>query len=136
MKWSFTLAELEQTTTLLLTNSPTKVIRIDGDLGAGKTTLIAAAVKLLGVKDAANSPTFSLINTYEGLNGPIYHFDFYRLNHPDEALDIGLEEYLDSSYPCFIEWGERVLPHLPLHYDHFTLTQETSTSRVLEKHTT
>ena len=88
------------------------------------------------MKDAANSPTFSLINTYEGLNGPIYHFDFYRLNHPDEALDIGLEEYLDSSYPCFIEWGERVLPHLPLYYDHFTLTQETSTSRVLEKHTT
>lgn len=133
MKLSFTLAELEGVAEQLIAHSPTKVIRIDGDLGAGKTTLIAAAVKFLGVKDPANSPTFSIINTYEGHLGPIYHFDFYRLNHPDEALDIGLEEYLDSSYPCFVEWGEKVAPHLPLKYDHFNLTQETSDSRILEK---
>ena len=97
------------------------VIRIDGVMGAGKTTLISNLCKSLGVEESISSPTFSLVNTYVGSTGPIYHFDFYRLEHPDEALDFGLEEYLESGQWCFLEWAEKVSPHLPLSYDHCNL---------------
>ena len=133
---TYSLDQLEDVSKHILKNAESRVFLFFGEMGVGKTTLIKALVKALGSEDNVSSPTYSLVNEYLAGEKSIYHFDFYRLNHPDEALDIGLEEYLDSSYPCFIEWGERVLPHLPLHYDHFTLTQETSTSRVLEKHTT
>ena len=75
----------------------------------------------MGVQESVSSPTFSLVNTYEGLTGPIYHFDFYRLEYPDEALDFGIEEYLESGQWCFMECAEKVTPHLPLNYDYCNL---------------
>ncbi len=90
-------------------------------MGAGKTTLISIICKSLGVEEPISSPTFSLVNTYKSRDGIIYHFDFYRIQNAHEALDIGLEEYLESGNLCFMEWAEKIIPHLPLNYDHYKL---------------
>lgn len=81
-----------------------------GDLGAGKTTLIKALAVELGIQDAVSSPTFNYVNDYDG---KLYHFDCYRLKNVEEALNLGLEEYLDSGRRCWIEWPEVILPILP-----------------------
>lgn len=86
----------------------------DGEMGAGKTTFIQAICKELGVESAVQSPTFSIVNEYlTSDNQTIYHFDCYRLKSVNEALDIGIEEYLYSGNYCFIEWAERITPLLP-----------------------
>lgn len=94
------------------------VITLTGDLGAGKTTLVQAFCKVLGVEEAVSSPSFSLVNEYryldaEGVARPVYHIDLYRLNDLEEALDIGLPEYIDSGEWCFIEWPEIAESLLP-----------------------
>ena len=87
-----------------------------GDMGAGKTTLIKALCKCLGTTDIVTSPTFSIVNEYEGRGGKIYHFDFYRLKDQTEALDMGYEEYFYSDAYCFVEWPEKIPGLLPDHY--------------------
>lgn len=121
MQSHFKLTDLKQLSSLLIEDFSNPVIRIDGPMGAGKTTLIAALCKALGVTEPVSSPTFSLVNTYQASGGLIYHFDFYRLEHPDEALDFGLEEYLESGQLCFLEWAEKITPHLPETYNHYSL---------------
>ena len=90
-----------------------KVFAFFGDLGAGKTTLVKAICVQLGAGDVAKSPTFAIVNEYEGDDGNIYHFDFYRLEYPEEVYDLGFEEYVDSGDWCFIEWPEIAGPLLP-----------------------
>lgn len=86
-----------------------KVWTFSGDLGAGKTTLIKYLCQHLGICDTVNSPTFAIVNEYlSNFDKTIYHFDFYRISQQQEALDIGLYEYLDSGNFCFIEWPEKV----------------------------
>lgn len=133
MEYRFKLDTITAAAQFLLDHSTTSVIRIDGEMGAGKTTLIAETLKLLGTSDTVSSPTFSLVNCYKKENTLFYHFDFYRLDHPDEALDFGLEEYLDSGNLCLLEWAERVSPHLPLNYDFFHLKIGDEGARVLTK---
>ncbi len=84
-------------------------------MGAGKTTFTTALCKELGVReDSVSSPTFAIVNEYRSRTGePVYHFDFYRITKPSEALDIGLYDYLDSGYLCFMEWPENVEELLP-----------------------
>jgi len=91
-----------------------KVFAFYGEMGAGKTTLIKAICKHLGVNDTTSSPTFSIVNEYTSEKvKKIYHFDFYRLKNETEAMDIGCEEYFSSGNYCFIEWPEKIGSLLP-----------------------
>lgn len=91
-----------------------RVFAFYGSMGAGKTTFIKAICQELGVTDdVVASPTFAIVNEYEGSDGPIYHFDFYRIKKISEAQDMGCEDYFYSGSPCFIEWPELVEPLLP-----------------------
>jgi len=91
-----------------------KVFAFNGKMGAGKTTFIKAICEVLGVKEIINSPTFSIVNEYETQDGQIiYHFDCYRINNIQEAIDFGAEEYLYSGNLCFIEWAENITSLLP-----------------------
>ena len=97
-----------------LKNNPEKVYCFNGKMGAGKTTFIKAICEEMGVKETVNSPTFSIVNEYEAADGSIiYHFDCYRINKIQEALDLGAEEYLYSGNYCFIEWSENIGCVLP-----------------------
>lgn len=97
-----------------LRSNPEKVYCFYGKMGAGKTTFIKAICEGMGVKDAVNSPTFSIVNEYESEDSEIiYHFDCYRINKVQEALDLGAEEYLYSNNFCFIEWAENIEAILP-----------------------
>jgi len=85
-----------------------------GSMGAGKTTFIKTVCEILGVKDTVNSPTFSIINEYEAADGRVlYHFDCYRINKLQEAIDLGAEDYFYSGKICFIEWPEKIEALLP-----------------------
>ena len=94
------------------------IVVFDGQLGAGKTTLIKAIAHYLGYHQDVTSPTFSLINEYTIDDGnSIYHMDLYRVNAIQETLDFGIDEYLFSqSGYCFIEWADIIMPILPLPY--------------------
>jgi tRNA threonylcarbamoyladenosine biosynthesis protein TsaE len=83
-----------------------KVFYLKGDLGARKTTLVQQIGDLLGTKDQIVSPSFALVNIYKYKKGEIYHIDLYRLNDMDEAIDLGIEDYLYSDNFCFIEWPQ------------------------------
>lgn len=92
------------------------VYAFHGEMGAGKTTFIRALVEQLGVDaDEANSPSFSIINEYRSDTTAelIYHFDLYRLESVEDALEIGVEDYFDSGALCLLEWPERIEPLLP-----------------------
>lgn len=91
------------------------VFAFRGSMGAGKTTFIKAVCEELGVEDVINSPTFAIVNEYRSARTgePIYHFDFYRIERTDEALDFGYEEYVYSGARCFIEWPEKIEALLP-----------------------
>ncbi len=112
------LADLPAAASVLIEEAENEpVILFEGQMGAGKTTLIKELCRQLGVKDNVSSPTFSLVNEYVGADGNlIYHFDFYRLNEEREALDIGALEYFDSGRVCLIEWPSMIPNLLPEHY--------------------
>lgn len=83
-------------------------------MGAGKTTFTTAICKALGVMDPVGSPTFAIVNEYMREDGdPMYHFDFYRINKLQEAIEIGLYDYLDSGCLCIMEWPENIEELLP-----------------------
>lgn len=88
------------------------VVAFDAPMGAGKTTLISRIAALLGADDAVTSPTFAIVNHYEG-SRTIYHFDMYRIERIEEALDFGSEEYLSSGELCLVEWPEKIEALLP-----------------------
>lgn len=97
----------------------------EGEMGVGKTTLIKALCRAMGVVSVVQSPTFGLVNEYTTQAGEsVYHFDCYRLRNEAEALDIGLDEYLDSGSYCFIEWPERIVSLWPPTYYLIHLTAD------------
>ena len=118
---------------LLATGRTQSVWLFDGEMGAGKTTLIKALCRALGVISMVQSPTFSIVNEYTTHEGKsVYHFDCYRLRNEAEALDIGIEEYFDSNNYCFIEWPERITSLWPATYFLVHLSADPDGRRTVE----
>ncbi|TCC95105.1 tRNA (adenosine(37)-N6)-threonylcarbamoyltransferase complex ATPase subunit type 1 TsaE [Pedobacter hiemivivus] len=108
-----------------------QIFIFEGEMGAGKTTLIKALAKELGVTKVVTSPTFSIVNEYDANGKVIYHFDFYRIKNLQEAYDIGYEEYFYSGNICFIEWPEKIAPLLPLHFVKIEISAQNENDRIL-----
>ena len=88
--------------------TPGTVIAFTGDLGAGKTAFTRGLARGLDIPDRVTSPTFTIVNEYEGGRLPLFHFDMYRLGSSDELFDIGWEDYLARGGVCAVEWSENV----------------------------
>ncbi len=89
------------------------VIALTGDLGAGKTQFVKGLVQQVGSSSEVTSPTFTLLHEYPGGRLPVYHFDFYRLETPEAAMRLGLDEYIYGDGVCVIEWADRFPQLLP-----------------------
>ena len=105
------------------------IFALKGDLGAGKTTLVKSWLTYMKSKDQVSSPTYAIINEYITPSSFVYHMDLYRLNTIEEALEIGIEEYLDSGNLCLIEWPELVNKILPLPYVEIQIIPQADQSR-------
>lgn len=91
-----------------------RLVAFYAPMGSGKTTFTTAICNVLGVTDPVGSPTFAIVNEYMRADGePMYHFDFYRIEKPSEAIGIGIYEYLDSGHLCIMEWPENIEELLP-----------------------
>ncbi|MBI9035401.1 MAG: tRNA (adenosine(37)-N6)-threonylcarbamoyltransferase complex ATPase subunit type 1 TsaE [Bacteroidales bacterium] len=102
-----------------------RIFAFYGKMGVGKTTFIKVLCKELQVLDIVNSPTFAIINEYlTESDDSIYHFDFYRINKPTEAMDIGLDDYLYSGSYCLMEWPEKIEEILSEHYIRVDVTED------------
>jgi tRNA threonylcarbamoyladenosine biosynthesis protein TsaE len=98
-------------------------IAMYGDLGAGKTAFTQGLAKALGVTRYVTSPTFTIVNEYEG-RLPLYHFDVYRIADPEEMYEIGYEEYIESGGVCIVEWSELIEELFPDSYIRITITKD------------
>lgn len=112
----YSLEQIHKASVFLTEVSTSKLFCFQGDLGAGKTTLIKAILKDLGASDAGSSPTYGLVQEYHSPKGELlaFHLDCYRLKGVEEALDMGIEEYLYAGCYIFIEWPERIASLLPI----------------------
>ncbi len=109
-----------------------KIWIFKGQMGAGKTTLIKALAKQLGVVDQVSSPTFGIVNEYGTAAGSkIFHFDFYRMDDPTEALDIGIEEYFYGGEYCWLEWAEKIAQFLPEEFLLIRIIPDSQNSRTI-----
>lgn len=108
------------------------VLALCGDLGAGKTQFVKGLAAALGADATVTSPTFTLIHEYPGGRLPLYHFDFYRLDDADEALKIGLDEYLNGDGVCVIEWADKFPALLPAHTKWYHFAHRADGARTIE----
>jgi tRNA threonylcarbamoyladenosine biosynthesis protein TsaE len=109
LQLEYNLLQTEVAAKFVLQHSKHPIITISGQMGAGKTTIIKSICKYLGVDADVSSPTFSLVNEYQALDGKlIFHFDFYRIRSIEEVYDIGYEDYFYSGNLCIIEWPEMI----------------------------
>lgn len=98
-------------------------IAMYGDLGAGKTAFVQGLAKALGITNHVTSPTFTIVNEYEG-RLPLYHFDVYRIADPDEMYEIGYDDYIDSDGVCVVEWAELIEELFPDKYYKLTILKD------------
>lgn len=132
MKKTFSIKEIDQIARELLGVFSSKTVLFNGEMGAGKTTLISALVRALGGAEDASSPTFSIVNEYKVTDDFVYHFDFYRIKNHYEALDIGVEDYFCSGYWNFMEWPEKIKMLLPKDVTVVNLTIDNEDQRTIE----
>lgn len=126
------LADLDDAAKRIIATAQDEHIFIfEGEMGAGKTSLIKALASTLGVREVVTSPTFSIVNEYNADGKIIYHFDFYRIKNLQEAYDIGYEEYFYSGNICIIEWPEKIAPLLPEHYLKIEILVQNENDRIL-----
>ena len=102
---------------------PGEIYCLDGDLGAGKTVFAQGFARGLNVAEAVNSPTFTIVNVYESGRIPLYHFDLYRIEEPEEMEEIGYEDYFFGEGVCLVEWSELVPEIIPEHARHIHLNR-------------
>lgn len=131
MELTYTLQELPEVAGKVLSGSSSKTFLFYGEMGSGKTTLIKEIAKKLGVEGTISSPTFSIINEHLLEGDKLYHYDLYRLESMEEALDIGIEEYLFSGSWNFVEWPEKIETLLPGESTKIKLTKNENGSRTL-----
>ncbi len=133
MTENYSLEELPEIASQLIKSVPEKILLFYGEMGVGKTTLIKEIARQLKVDDVVTSPTFSLVNEYQSRKGErIYHFDFYRIEQEEEALDIGIDEYFNSNAWCLIEWPERIKNLVPLNAVEIHLSRNDNGTMCLE----
>jgi tRNA threonylcarbamoyladenosine biosynthesis protein TsaE len=114
MDMIYTLAQMEEVAQSLMKKFGTQSVwAFHAPMGAGKTTLITALCKIVGVQDRVNSPTFAIMNEYQGLGKVIYHMDWYRLENEGDAQRAGVEMAIADSDYCFIEWPEKAINLIP-----------------------
>jgi tRNA threonylcarbamoyladenosine biosynthesis protein TsaE len=115
MNKKYSLQNLSSIAAEIISSVKNKTLLFYGEMGVGKTTLIKEICQQLGILDNISSPTFSLVNEYQtSKEEKVFHFDFYRIEEEEEALDIGIEEYFDSDAWCLVEWPENIENLLPL----------------------
>ncbi len=134
MEWSIrSLEELNEVADRFLAYvGNRKIFALYGPMGIGKTTFVKAVCRCLGVEDDVSSPTFAIVNEYvTGDGDSLYHFDFYRVNSIEEAMDFGYEEYFYGGCRCFIEWPEKIDELLPEDIVNCTFSENPDGSRIL-----
>ena len=129
---TYGLDQLEEVSKYILEQSKSSVFLLFGEMGVGKTTLVKALAKTLGSDDNVSSPTYSLVNEYETINKPIYHFDFYRIKDLEEVYDIGFEDYLSQEAYILIEWPEMIEELWPNHYTKVDIALKDDGTRFLQ----
>ena len=130
---SIKLKDLPRIADHIVLNATSKVIVFYGEMGVGKTTLIKEIAKRIGVTEIISSPTYSIVNEYELGNDKLFHFDCYRLASEEEALDIGIEDYLFSNHWNLIEWPEKIENLLPEKKMSIELSKNKNGSRTLKE---
>lgn len=131
MEFSYTLNELPEVAKKILSIEGPNTLLFYGKMGVGKTTLIKELCQQLQVDDLASSPSFGIVNEYHSPHGPIYHFDFYRIEDPEEAQDLGVDEYFYNGYKVFVEWPEKIAEYLPENAMKITIETEKDGKRKL-----
>lgn len=115
MNITYHINDIKEVAQKVIAHSSNKVFIFNASMGAGKTTLITALCKELGVTDQLSSPTFSIVNEYKVKDTTVYHFDLYRIENEEELYHIGIDDYINSNGFLFIEWPDLILDHLGAH---------------------
>jgi len=133
LKQTYQLADIKQISEAIISYIvKPKTLLFYGDMGVGKTTLIKEIAKQLGVTDATSSPTFSLVNEYQGNNSKVFHFDFYRIETEEEVYDIGIEDYFYQNAWCLVEWPNKIPNLIPQDAIFIQLNENLDGSRSIE----
>ena len=107
------------------------VVCLYGEMGVGKTVFTNGICRALGVCEYATSPTFTVVNEYDGADFPVYHFDMYRIEDEDELIEIGFDEYLNAGGICIIEWPENIPNSLPENRVNVKILRDSFTERTI-----
>lgn len=132
MEITYHLDTIDLAAEVVVDHLTSKTVLLYGNMGTGKTTLIKSIVKVLGSEDIVNSPTFAIVNEYQTANDTIYHFDLYRIENEEEALNFGMDDYLSSKSWMFIEWPDKIQNLLPNDVAIVTIELNSDNSRTLK----